>query len=273
MLRRHLATPPASLYLHRRLPNRVLSSQFLNLESVRTQSKSGPSTVDGGRQAAGRRETSDGRHELDMGTRCREDEGLGCGGICRTFVEKSWWSDIYRRCGFLRLLTTPTDHVFVIATDSITQQHYYALNYALNQANIVFDANHPSLPLFDHENVNQHTLKKDNPITQRLLERAGVPASRLDRPITTMLEDDMLIHEQDIRAITGRLGAKKEYNWTMDVQRVEGWVEFVRNASRPRRGEEDTITEDTVLLMNAGAHVTISPQFLYFCSLPLFLVV
>jgi hypothetical protein len=143
--------------------------------------------------------------------------------------------------------------------DSITQQHYLTLNFALNHANITFDVNLPSLPRFDHKNVNQHTLKKDNPTARRLLERAGVPESRLDYPVMTMLQDDMLIHEKDIRAITGRLGANRGYNWTMDIQQVEGWENFVRNASRPRPGEDDTVTDDTILLMNTGAHVAYIP--------------
>ena len=72
-----------------------------------------------------------------------------------------------------------------------------------------------------------------------------------------MLEDHMLIGEEDIRAITERLGAPKVYTWYHDFQRVEDWETFVKNASTPRRGEEKTVTEDTVLVMNAGAHASI----------------
>jgi len=35
---------------------------------------------------------------------------------------------------------------------------------------------------------------------------------------------------------------------------VEGWEEFLANAAQPREGEENSVTEDTVFLMNAGAH-------------------
>lgn len=75
-----------------------------------------------------------------------------------------------------------------------------------------------------------------------------------------MLEDHMLIGEYDIRQITGKLGAPKEYAWDHDFQRVEGWEEYLRNASRLLEGEESTVTEDTILVMNAGAHVRTSVQ-------------
>jgi hypothetical protein len=77
-----------------------------------------------------------------------------------------------------------------------------------------------------------------------------------------MVEDHMLIHEQDIRAITEQLGASPDYYWYHDFKRVEGWEQFLEDAARPREGEEGTVTEDTVLVMNGGAHVSIYPSFL-----------
>ncbi|KIJ92261.1 hypothetical protein K443DRAFT_440431 [Laccaria amethystina LaAM-08-1] len=99
-----------------------------------------------------------------------------------------------------------------------------------------------------------HVLRPNDPTTLRLLARAGVPESRLLRPIITMVEDHMLIHEQDIRAITEQLGASPDYYWYHDFKRVEGWETFLEDAARPREGEEGTVTEDTVLVMNGGAH-------------------
>lgn len=132
----------------------------------------------------------------------------------------------------------------------------HSLGYLLNQGDIQFDARQPHLPMHDHKNVHQLTLKPNVPKTLELLKRSGVPASRLSRPVVTMLEDHMLIGEPEIRAITERLGASKTYYWYHDFQRVEGWEEFVKNAAEPREGEADTVTEDTVLMMNAGAHVS-----------------
>lgn len=109
--------------------------------------------------------------------------------------------------------------------------------------------------MFDHKNVEQHTLTKGAPSTDYLLDKAGVPVSRLDRPILTFLQDHMLIGQREIREIAAQLGAPEEYPWYHDFQRVKGWEEFVREASLTRKGEENTVTEDTVLLLNGGAHV------------------
>jgi hypothetical protein len=143
------------------------------------------------------------------------------------------------------------------SSDSISQQHFHSLGYSLRMADIEFDVDPPYLAKYNHKNVHQHVLKPGAQSTKRILKRAGVPESRLKRPVITMLEDHMLIHEEDIRTITERLGAPKVYTWYHDFQRVEDWETFVKNASTPRRGEEETVTEDTVLVMNAGAHASI----------------
>ncbi|EDR10823.1 uncharacterized protein LACBIDRAFT_293315 [Laccaria bicolor S238N-H82] len=142
----------------------------------------------------------------------------------------------------------------ILIGDSITQQHFHILGYSMRMADIQFDVDPPYLALYNHKNVHQHVLRPGAPSTKRILERAGVPESRLRRPVITMLEDHMLIGEADIRTITERLGAPKVYTWYHDFQRVEDWETFVKNSSTPRRGEEETVTEDTVLVMNAGAH-------------------
>ncbi|KAF5379998.1 hypothetical protein D9615_006258 [Tricholomella constricta] len=152
----------------------------------------------------------------------------------------------------VRLLKSPGG--LILIGDSITQQHHHALGYLLNQAGLDFDRNPPHLPMHDHKNVKQALLKPQDPLTRKVLARAGVPESRLERPVVTMLEEHMLIGQRDIRAITERLGASKTYHWYHDFQRVPGWEEYVAEAARPRPGEEDSVTEDTILLMNAGAH-------------------
>ncbi|KAG5716291.1 hypothetical protein E4T56_gene10626 [Termitomyces sp. T112] len=152
----------------------------------------------------------------------------------------------------VRLLKSPGG--LILIGDSITQQHNHALGYLLNQANLDFDRNSPHLPMYDHKNVRQLLLKPHDPLTRKVLERAGVPESRLERPVVTMLEEHMLIGQRDIRAITERLGASKDYHWYHDFQRVPGWEKYVADAAKPRPEEEGTVTEDSILLMNAGAH-------------------
>ncbi|KAG6853554.1 hypothetical protein C0991_003346 [Blastosporella zonata] len=151
----------------------------------------------------------------------------------------------------VRLLRSPGG--LILIGDSITQQHFHALGYLLNQANLDFDRNPPHLPMYDHKNVRQMLLKPHDPLTRKVLERAGVPESRLERPVVTMLEEHMLIGERDIRSITERLGASKDYYWYHDFQRVPGWEQYVADAVKPRPDEEG-VTEDSILLMNAGAH-------------------
>ncbi|KAG6874288.1 hypothetical protein C0995_001513 [Termitomyces sp. Mi166 len=152
----------------------------------------------------------------------------------------------------VRLLKSPGG--LILIGDSITQQHNHALGYLLNQANLDFDRNPPHLPMYDHKNVRQLLLKPHDPLTRKVLERAGVPESRLKRPVVTMLEEHMLIGQRDIRAITERLGASKDYYWYHNFQRVPGWEKYVEDAVKPRPEEEGTVTEDSLLLMNAGAH-------------------
>ncbi|KIJ90282.1 hypothetical protein K443DRAFT_116803, partial [Laccaria amethystina LaAM-08-1] len=154
----------------------------------------------------------------------------------------------------VQMLRTPGG--LILIGDSISQQHSHALGYSLRAADIRFDHNPSHLPLHTHQGVHMHVLRPNDPTTLRLLARAGVPESRLLRPIITMVEDHMLIHEQDIRAITEQLGASPDYYWYHDFKRVEGWEQFLEDAARPRDGEEGTVTEDTVLVMNGGAHVS-----------------
>ena len=139
--------------------------------------------------------------------------------------------------------------------DSITQQYHHSLDYLLGQSDFRFDVDSPELPMHNHKNVHQAVLKPDHPMSRLVMERGNIPASRMKRPLFTLLEEHMLIDERDIRRITEQLGASPTYYWYHEFQRVDGWEEFVANASRPRDGEEDVVTEDTILFMNAGAHV------------------
>ena len=45
---------------------------------------------------------------------------------------------------------------------------------------------------------------------------------------------------------------------------MDGWEQFIADAARPREGEEATVTENAILVMNAGAHVSIYLSF--FCN-------
>jgi hypothetical protein len=89
-------------------------------------------------------------------------------------------------------------------------------------------------------------------MTKILQERAGVPDSRMERPFFTLLEDHMLLGEPDIRTITK---AKPDYYWYHRFRRVEGWEDHLEWLATPREDEKDSVTEDTLVMLNAGAHV------------------
>jgi hypothetical protein len=97
-------------------------------------------------------------------------------------------------------------------------------------------------------------------MTAYLQDRAGVPDSRLQRPIYTKIDNHILVGEKEVREWTVPLGAKKDFPWYDIFEYFEGWEDFVRDAARDR-GEEH-VTEDTILVLNTGAHVCILHQIL-----------
>jgi hypothetical protein len=96
-------------------------------------------------------------------------------------------------------------------------------------------------------------------MTAYLQDRAGVPDSRLLRPIYTKIDNNILIGEKEVREITIPLGAKKDFPWHDTFDYFEGWENFVREAARMRTGEEG-VTEDTILVLNTGPHVRTPPR-------------
>ncbi|KAF9029679.1 hypothetical protein BDP27DRAFT_1264081 [Rhodocollybia butyracea] len=149
----------------------------------------------------------------------------------------------------VRLLKSPGG--LVLVGDSISRQHWHAMYYTWRHLNITFDSNPPHLPLAGVANVEQFVLSKSSPMTKILQEKAGVPQSRMERPFFTLLEDHMLLHQPDIRAITG---AKPTYKWIHKYKMVDGWEDHLKWLAMPREEEKSSVTEDTLVLINAGAH-------------------
>ncbi|KAJ3758080.1 hypothetical protein EV360DRAFT_44724 [Lentinula raphanica] len=149
----------------------------------------------------------------------------------------------------VRILKSPGG--LVLVGDSISRQHWHAIYYTFRHLNITFDSNPKHLPLAGVANVEQFVLSKTSAMTKILQEKAGVPQSRMERPFFTLLEDHMGLGETDIRAITN---AKPNYNWYHKFRRVEGWEDHLKWLAMPRKGEEASVTEDTLVMINAGAH-------------------
>lgn len=95
-------------------------------------------------------------------------------------------------------------------------------------------------------------------MTRSLQERAGVPDSRLERPIMTKIDNHILIGEEDVRNITAKYGAQDDFHWYDIFEYLPDWETFVKDLAAPRVGEEDSVTEDTVMIMNSGPHVWMS---------------
>jgi hypothetical protein len=91
-------------------------------------------------------------------------------------------------------------------------------------------------------------------MTNYLQDRAGVPEARLRRPVYTYIENSILIGEKEVREFTMPLGAKENFPWLDIFDHFEGWEDFVRNASM--RQDEQNIIENTILVLNTGAHVS-----------------
>lgn len=94
-------------------------------------------------------------------------------------------------------------------------------------------------------------------MTKILQEKAGVPQSRMERPFFTLFEDHLVLNEQDILAITKK-NTREGFRWDRKWRKADGWEEHLKWLTMPREGEEETVVEDTLLMINAGAHVSAS---------------
>ncbi|KAI5885930.1 uncharacterized protein SCHCODRAFT_02717277, partial [Schizophyllum commune H4-8] len=125
------------------------------------------------------------------------------------------------------------------------------LTWKLRQAGIIPEIDAPHLPHHDVPNFVQFTIHPNTPVRQYLLRQAGVPESRLQRPFLTMIENHLSISHADIRRLTD---TPPDFAWDHPHPQVDAWHEYVKELVTPVEGEEASVTEDTVLVMNTGAH-------------------
>ncbi|TRM60008.1 hypothetical protein BD626DRAFT_506161 [Schizophyllum amplum] len=148
----------------------------------------------------------------------------------------------------VRLLRSPGGMVMI--GDSITRQHHVAITYMVRQANLTFAYNPDHLEYTNIEHVHQFVLHP-SPTALALAEKAGVPASRLQRPFLTLIQNHLSLSEAELRAITQ---ADPNQAWRHAQARVDDWDKIVKHLATPIPEEENTVTEDTVVLFNSGAH-------------------
>ncbi|KXN81230.1 hypothetical protein AN958_05691 [Leucoagaricus sp. SymC.cos] len=150
----------------------------------------------------------------------------------------------------VRLLKCPGGLIF--SGDSITRQQFQWVEYALAQADIRVTEDPSHLPSYSHKRLHQFILRPGDQMTAYLKDRAGVPDSRLRRPIYTKIDNHILIGEKEVREFSIPLGAKPDFPWYDIFEYFEGWESFVKDAARERG--EDGVTEDTILVLSTGAH-------------------
>ncbi|KAI5831451.1 hypothetical protein K523DRAFT_237519 [Schizophyllum commune Tattone D] len=148
----------------------------------------------------------------------------------------------------VRLLRSPGGLVMI--GDSITRQHHVALTYMVRQLNLTFILNPDWIEYTDVNHVHQFVLHPSAQATA-LMEKAGVPPSRLKRPFLTLIQNHLSLSEADVRMVTH---ADPNYVWKHAQARVDDWDKIVKHLATPVPGEDDTVTEDTVVLFNSGAH-------------------
>ncbi|KAF8994564.1 hypothetical protein BDQ17DRAFT_1251603 [Cyathus striatus] len=152
----------------------------------------------------------------------------------------------------VRLLQSPGGLIF--CGDSISRQQFQYLEYALASAGVYILEDPEHLSHYDHHRLHQYILKPGDEKTNYLRELAGVPEGRLLRPIYTKMDNHILIGEKDIREIVGELGAQEDFTLYDIFDYFPDWEKFLEDMAEPRPGEEDSVTHDTVVIMNAGAH-------------------
>ncbi|TFK25740.1 hypothetical protein FA15DRAFT_327405 [Coprinopsis marcescibilis] len=152
----------------------------------------------------------------------------------------------------VRLLKSPGGLVFL--GDENTRDHFTALLGNLNHSRISFDVDLNTPLRFKTQHVQQYTLSPSDPSTERLRLAADVPVSRLERPILTLIQDSLLVNEAELQTISQRVGKAEDHGWTRELPSVHGWPSLVEDLAATRNEERETVTEDTIVIINTGIH-------------------
>lgn len=154
----------------------------------------------------------------------------------------------------IRLLRSPGGLISV--GDATSKDHFDSLAIYLERSGIRLQrfSKPPSSSSSSSKFVHQFTLAPDGPATASLMMRSRVPPSRLKRPILTMIEDSLLVNDGDLKIISQRLGTGKAEKWTTELPRMQTWPVMVEEMASSTKEDKDLVPEDTILLLNTGAH-------------------
>ncbi|TFK23231.1 hypothetical protein FA15DRAFT_670730 [Coprinopsis marcescibilis] len=152
----------------------------------------------------------------------------------------------------VRMLQMPGGIIFM--GDTITHGHETAFRLFLETAGISLDSKEAKVKGRRSNNIHAHILRPNTTMTTKLQLMAGVPDSRLQYPVFTFIEDQLLLPQKEMLDIARRHGAPAKSQWKPRVVGVEGWESYLLDVTRPRIGEGTTVTRDTVVVLNTGAH-------------------
>ncbi|TEB34056.1 hypothetical protein FA13DRAFT_1828178 [Coprinellus micaceus] len=176
----------------------------------------------------------------------------------------------------VRLLKRPGGIVFM--GDSVSQGHEHAFGSYLQEAGISFQMFSPPASYWapssadpgkdnGYPTIRSQILTPGHPVTLELQKRAGVPDSRMKRPVFSIVEEHLLVHEDELRRLVAPYGARADWPWHLQtMKRAERWVDFLAHLSDPytgfsnagrepgRKDIEEGVEWDTILVLNTGAH-------------------
>ncbi|KAL1746918.1 hypothetical protein HDZ31DRAFT_61741 [Schizophyllum fasciatum] len=158
----------------------------------------------------------------------------------------------------VRLMQSPGG--LILIGDSLTVQHRDTFSVGFPSVGIHYDVNPPHL--FEElgytkiDNVVHWVARNNTPAWNTLMERAGVPASRMERPLLTVIQYHLSVNETEIREMTE---GPEDAQWAHGSgrgahPRVPGFQELVASLATPVPEHAETVTKDTVVLFNTGAH-------------------
>lgn len=113
------------------------------------------------------------------------------------------------------------------------------------------------LELQDEEerpHIHSYFLNAEDAQAGSLIELAGVPASRTERPVITLIENAFLVSLDELKGIAKRVGATSNYlSWKSPFPQADKWPTWVDAVSTVKKSEASSYAEDTILVMNAGS--------------------
>ncbi|KAJ3550756.1 hypothetical protein NMY22_g251 [Coprinellus aureogranulatus] len=137
----------------------------------------------------------------------------------------------------------------IIVGDEMSDQYFSSVVVLLRQAGIILGLQDEE----DRPHIHSYFLNPEDARAGSLISLAGVPASRTERPVVTLIENAFLVSLDELRGIANRVGATSDYiSWSSPFPQADKWPAWVDVVSTPKKSDESSYPEDTILVMNTG---------------------